>query len=75
MGLSNQMRPGLEAALEPFTPFSHAYLMARSARRKARSGSWGSSAVNKYRAQVCMGTLSRKITSPKPLKGPPTETE
>lgn len=47
-------------------------LMARKASLYARSASWGSRAENRYLAKVCIGTLSRWITSPKPLKGPPT---
>lgn len=46
-------------------------LMARKASLYARSASWGSRAENRYLAKVCMGTLSRWITSPRPLKGPP----
>lgn len=48
-------------------------LMARKASLYARSASWGSRAENRYLAKVCMGTLSRWMTSPKPLKGPPRQ--
>jgi len=46
-------------------------LMARKASLYARSASCGSRAENRYLAKVCIGTLSRWMTSPKPLKGPP----
>lgn len=47
------------------------YRMALSAVLYANSASWGRREVKRYLANVCIGTLSRWMTSPKPLYGPP----
>lgn len=49
------------------------YRIALSAILYASSASWGSRQVKRYLANVCIGTLSRWIISPKPLYGPAVE--
>lgn len=46
------------------------YRIALSAILYASSASWGRRQVKRYLANVCIGTLSRWIISPKPLYGP-----
>ncbi len=51
------------------------HLIARRPSLYARSVSCGRRAVKRYLANVCMGTLSLWMTSPRPLKGPPGHME